>query len=464
MPSLLVYVDLARLGEVLDLSRRDTGQTWHLARTDLNLSELDRLDHDGMLFICTLDERGDGENPTLVAWGEDFDFDADGFTGADLVLRDHDLRELLPRLGCTIPLYAFANRPRVLPPGDVELIRYVLGLADDRRRAPPAPEPIVADDDELRSLRAAVYDDPAADEPREIYADALLARGDPRGEFIGLQLARAREGRRIPSLRERQLHDRVKDAILGQLAPHLDSYIIERGFLRAASTKLAPAKTSIIPDAVARDRRWSTVEHLCTSDRELLFNPFLRATRLGVTSMNELPHLAESLRPHPYEMIGGYIDFSRPESIHRQTGAPFRAWSIIVQSKAFPKLRTLSLDYVKTRVQGYPLATYLENPLVDQLDHLDFYLRSDRQLPRELAVIAPVKIRRLTFRVDLVVAGRVTSRFLFGHSDGKVILESPSTQQASLDELGQLQPFIGLFARNGFELVAPSETRPSLAP
>lgn len=46
------------------------------------------------------------------------------------------------------------------------------------------------------ALLEAVYADPAADEPRAIYSDFLLERGDRLGELIALQLARAAKGKK----------------------------------------------------------------------------------------------------------------------------------------------------------------------------------------------------------------------------------------------------------------------------
>lgn len=57
-----------------------------------------------------------------------------------------------------------------------------------------------ANDDELL---AAIYASPREDGPRQVYADALIERGDERGEFISLQLARAR-GEATVAQRERE--------------------------------------------------------------------------------------------------------------------------------------------------------------------------------------------------------------------------------------------------------------------
>ena len=48
---------------------------------------------------------------------------------------------------------------------------------------------------ELESLFAAVYARPADDGARQVLADALQELGDPRGEFISLQLQSRRTQR-----------------------------------------------------------------------------------------------------------------------------------------------------------------------------------------------------------------------------------------------------------------------------
>lgn len=60
----------------------------------------------------------------------------------------------------------------------------------------------------LRSLRAAIVDDPDDLGARRVYADVLLENGDPRGEFIHLQLS--------PSAASRE----TERALLARYAPH----------------------------------------------------------------------------------------------------------------------------------------------------------------------------------------------------------------------------------------------------
>lgn len=81
-----------------------------------------------------------------------------------------------------------------------------------------AAAPVTAPVDELGATVAKVYERPDDDAIRALVADALVARGDPRGEFISLQLMR---GDAAPSKRERQLEEEWGDTWLGRLAPCL---------------------------------------------------------------------------------------------------------------------------------------------------------------------------------------------------------------------------------------------------
>src|SRR5690606_10001290 len=71
-----------------------------------------------------------------------------------------------------------------------------LGPAERRAIAPLARRAAVEGEYASRSaeLLAAVHADPDDDAPRLVYADWLSGHGDPRGEFITLQIERARSG------------------------------------------------------------------------------------------------------------------------------------------------------------------------------------------------------------------------------------------------------------------------------
>lgn len=92
-----------------------------------------------------------------------------------------------------------------------------------------------------------VYADPDADVPRFVYADWLTSRGDPRGEFIGLQLERhARRG--PPSARELELLERHRFEWSGILHGVLgvDGRVFERGFVAEASIETPPLERELI--------------------------------------------------------------------------------------------------------------------------------------------------------------------------------------------------------------------------
>lgn len=85
------------------------------------------------------------------------------------------------------------------------------------------------------ALWAAVHADPESDEARLVLADALTQRGDPRGEFILLQIESARTGR--VTARERALVKQHGDVWLGRLRWSVAYPVYRRGFLAEAKHK-----------------------------------------------------------------------------------------------------------------------------------------------------------------------------------------------------------------------------------
>ena len=110
-----------------------------------------------------------------------------------------------------------------------------------------------------RALLERVWADPLADDPRRVLADWWLARGDPRGEFVTLQLDRARGRRQLEALvREQALLAEHREAWLGPLAGSVGEVVFERGFPARAVLQLGrpPAGASL------RDPAWATVVEL----------------------------------------------------------------------------------------------------------------------------------------------------------------------------------------------------------
>jgi uncharacterized protein (TIGR02996 family) len=119
-----------------------------------------------------------------------------------------------------------------------------------------------------KELLAAVYADPDHDAPRLVYADWLTAHGDPRGEFIALQIERARADTPV-SARERELLSRHGGEWAGAIHAVLgfgDARRFERGFLSAASVELPNLDVELVElvehSELVERGEWSTLRTL----------------------------------------------------------------------------------------------------------------------------------------------------------------------------------------------------------
>lgn len=126
---------------------------------------------------------------------------------------------------------------------------------------------------------AEVWSAPLDDGPREVFADWLLERGDPRGELITLQLARAR-GPAAPAAAEMIKRERVllvehHRAWMGELEPVVskNAYAFERGFLSRAEV---PWRKLAAMPALMTHPAWATVrEYKLASEGEKLCDRWL---------------------------------------------------------------------------------------------------------------------------------------------------------------------------------------------
>lgn len=127
-------------------------------------------------------------------------------------------------------------------------------------------------------LLAAIYAEPRLDEHRRVYADWLSERGDPRGEFILLQLIE-HDGRATKLSRERArslIRSHAK-AWLGPLDEVLErkSVVFDRGFPTRAVCKPGLRK----PNRHFTDPMWATFEHLSDPPLTLIPQRALRSLR-----------------------------------------------------------------------------------------------------------------------------------------------------------------------------------------
>jgi uncharacterized protein (TIGR02996 family) len=134
---------------------------------------------------------------------------------------------------------------------------------------------------ELDELLYAIYECPDDTARRLVYADALLERGDVRGELITLQCQEA-----LSSAQQRRERALVKEhgiTWLGELAPVIRTgFRFERGFL-AACTVSSDKRARI--ERLIGHPAWSTVHSLADSAR-IALDPVMRSLRTLVFRPN----------------------------------------------------------------------------------------------------------------------------------------------------------------------------------
>ncbi len=201
------------------------------------------------------------------------------------------------------------------------------------------------------ALFAAVYANPFADAPRAVLADHLMEAGDPRGEFIALQLQKPKGTLR----RERQLLEAHESDWLGPLAhvvlPMSNEW--ERGFLSATHARLHGETVG--------DPRWATVTRL-----EMIAADHARPFELTCGTMTHLMELTGAsplcldllLKGKPAKQqraLKGFADpttgFHWPPLEHlglrlERTvhGIAKRHVDALLRAASFPQLRSLALD------------------------------------------------------------------------------------------------------------------------
>lgn len=191
-------------------------------------------------------------------------------------------------------------------------------------------------------LLRSVYEDPDDDARRLVYADWLLERGDPRGEFIQLQFARRDGcGSRDSSERERTLLQSHWRLWTGELVPFIRGrgLSFERGFVDSCSVA---AKS-----AVPAFREWSTCRGLDFRgdlqgewDRRIFFvQPALRRVESVV-----------GLSPQSCRLLAELPVASRLTTVGlRGMSRRFDAAPAAECISGFPRLRRLVLDGVAAR-------------------------------------------------------------------------------------------------------------------
>jgi uncharacterized protein (TIGR02996 family) len=292
------------------------------------------------------------------------------------------------------------------PPANVAALqRWSRAQASDRTRVPrPAQAQAPALDGE--GLLRQVLEAPDDDRPRRVYADWLLERGDPRGDFIALQLASAErpEGPSEFEPRAAALLAEHRAAWLGPLA--MGAARFERGFLEVLS--LGPGRAPLLGPLLDREPLHTLVAEGGEAALQAAASPWLGRVRglevvrgPGVLRARELATLLEST------FLGGLQRLSLAGHPLGDEGAALLA------SRGHAALRRLeALALLQSEVGARGFEALCQSPLLRRLTSLT--VAGSALTPAGVAALAASsgKLRLARLRLDRVGAGDAGARAL----------------------------------------------------
>ncbi len=153
-----------------------------------------------------------------------------------------------------------------LPEAIAQLRRVEVRLKPSQRQAWAAlaartQRPAPSNDHDGPALLEQVWREPDRLEHRLVYADWLTERGDPRGEFIALQVAAA-SGDQKAARQASALQRQHQSTWLGELDRVLTHVVFERGFLGACALAQNAAATEAVWARACNDPALQTVRRL----------------------------------------------------------------------------------------------------------------------------------------------------------------------------------------------------------
>jgi uncharacterized protein (TIGR02996 family) len=216
-------------------------------------------------------------------------------------------------------------------------------------------------------MLAKVLAAPDDDGLRQVWADALVERGDPRGELVAIQVAAAREALTpAQERRARSLLAKHRVEWLGDLAgvvQRREGLVFDRGLV--AGCQIHVAKLSALQKAIGHPL-WATVRKMWFLDRHaysprivpLLTHPVMVSLReiVGIGMGNVFAALGRSERPLPFTSIWTIDDDWRSK--------PLLRFAPRFGGEALPDLRVLGF-----KIHG-EARWILELPIVRRIETL----------------------------------------------------------------------------------------------
>jgi uncharacterized protein (TIGR02996 family) len=214
-------------------------------------------------------------------------------------------------------------------------------------------------------LLAAVFADPGDLSIRAVYADWLVAEGDPRGEFITLQLARFEKKKTKPSTREKRLLRTYGQSWLGPSVHLFRHHQFEKGFLYqvAFDERLfaSVAKGEAPPEELATVEVVHLSRQHSLEEARLIQHPVFRSLReLHHVDWRALAELARG-RPLAVETLG--LELWEGGEL---TVVPSPGCEIALAPETLPELRALQITPFNRGLRPDEARPLFEAPLVQR--------------------------------------------------------------------------------------------------
>jgi uncharacterized protein (TIGR02996 family) len=286
-----------------------------------------------------------------------------------------------------LQLVLSAWRARVPDAVSVEEAAAIRAALDGAPAFDPARAPAKVTTTDEATLLARIYEQPDDDALRLVFADWLSERGDPRGELITLQCARA-AGRSTPAQekRERALLKAGRVKWLGAIAKDVAAGVeFERGFPSVCTTRF---QKLYVAEASLRRPEWATL-------REIAGLPLLSDTMRSLeiarhVSESALRRLGELTRPLKVHTMHVYLEWYRKLSLDEPVIAA------LVESDKLPALVELRLHCPSwTDLSAKELRGVLARPVGQRLKRLYIVARSSDERLGPILDVCPDGLEEL---------------------------------------------------------------------
>lgn len=253
---------------------------------------------------------------------------------------------------------------------------------------------------------AAIYAKPSDTGARAAYGEWLQAKGDPQGELIALQLARA-AGKPVDEARERALIAKHRNKWAGALGKRFRNHVFEGGLFAGGVLKTIP-KAQVT--RVLRDPAWAAIR--------LVARDSMWAKGMDVEDLVDRPELANVRAVYELWSSDAAAFASGPQRPWTELGTSAvskQEQDALGTCSALPQLTTLAL-WIDTAtipwITSAPVFKRIERLIVQESNGFDQLLEAiiDMSGPRELVLA--------THRGPLFAPNAWTLRFLRDRAPG----------------------------------------------